>query len=444
VLTTRAFPIAYPDADGFVRRGTVQRVTAETIEVRCPALTSGDAVLIERFTDACPLIAEVTMTDAAGARCASLEHGARVRVGANVLSAGGRAGVYAGDVLLGRALDAWGRDLDGAPARGRIVVPLESRPLDARARGPIERPLRTGIAAIDALTTIGYGQRVALTAGAGVGKTTLLRRIVEHAEVDARVIALVGERGREAAETVRRLRALPEWPRTSLYCATSETSAIERLTAARSATAQAEWLCRNGRHVLLVIDSLTRVANAWRELALSAGEPMGPRGYPASLGSTLARLVERAGARTEGSITAVYAVLVEGDDQFEPVTDALRALLDGHIELSRRHAQAGRFPAIDVLRSLSRAMPDVASPAQRADAALIRHALATLENAEDLIAIGAYRAGSDSWLDACIALRAAVEAFIFDGPGYHGDPLVRLAALANELRRTPGPLPAVA
>jgi FliI/YscN family ATPase len=443
VLTARAFPIAYPDADGFVRRGTVRRVTVETIDVRCPALTSGDAVLIERFTDARPLIAEVTMTDIDGARCAMLEHAARVRVGANVLSAGGRVGAYAGDALLGHALDAWGRDLDHKPARGRIVVPLESRPLGARTRGSIESPLRTGIAAIDALTTIGYGQRVALTAGAGVGKTTLLRRIVEHAEVDARVIALVGERGREAAETVRRLRVLPEWPRTSLYCATSDTSAIERLTAARSATAQAEWLCRNGRHVLLVIDSITRVANAWRELALAAGEPMGPRGYPASLSSTLARLVERAGARPEGSITAVYAVLVEGDDPFEPVTDALRALLDGHIELSRRHAQAARFPAIDVLRSLSRAMPDVASPAQRADAALVRHALATLENAEDLIAIGAYRAGSDAWLDACVALRPAIESFIFDGLGRPDDPLVRLCALANELRRTPGPVPAV-
>ena len=444
MLIVRDFPIAYPDVDGFVRRGTVQRVTAETIDVRCPALTPGEAVLIEQFNAARPLIAEVAVTDVDGARCAILEHGARVRVGANVLCAGGRVGAYAGDVLLGRALDAWGRDLDRAPAKGRIVVPLESRSLDARARGPIERPLRTGIAAIDALTTIGYGQRVALTAGAGVGKTTLLRRVVEHAEVDARVIALVGERGREAAETVRRLRALPEWPRTSLYCATSETSAIERLTAARSATVQAERLCRNGRHVLLVIDSLTRVANAWRELALAAGEPMGPRGYPPSLGSTLARIVERAGARPEGSITAVYAVLVEGDDPFEPVTDAVRALLDGHIELSRRHAQAGRYPAIDVLRSLSRAMPDVASPAQRADAALIRHVLATLENAEDLMAIGAYRAGSDAWLDACVGLRPAIESFIFDGLGRPDDPLVRLAALANELRRTPGPVPAVA
>jgi FliI/YscN family ATPase len=256
-------------------------------------------------------------------------------------------------------------------------------------------------------------------------------------------VALIGERGREAAEACERLHASPSWSTTTVYCATSDASAIERFTAARAATVQAEFLCGTGRRVLLVIDSLTRVAAAWREMALAAGEPPAQRGYPPSLGSALARLVERAGARRCGSVTAVYTVLVDGDDQFEPVTDALRALLDGHIALARRFADAGRYPAIDVLRSLSRTMTNIVSVGHRRDAALVRRAMATLEEAEDLFAIGAYRAGGDPWLDACVAARPAIERLIFDGDGGPAAPHAQLARIAADLRRAPGLVQAI-
>ncbi len=399
---------------------------ADIVVVRAPALTPGDVLTIAT-RDGGRVLAEVRAVDGDGARCTPLGGVAGVAVGAPALSELGRLGAYVGTALLGAVADAWGR---ARGSRARIVAPLDPPRLPLRARAPIARVLRTGVAAIDAFATLGYGQRVSLTAGAGVGKTTLLRRIVGNAAVDARVVALVGERAREAAEARDRLQVLPCWPSTSLYCATSETSAIERFTAARTATAQAEWLCRSGRRVLLVIDSLTRVAAAWREMALAAGEPPAQRGHPPSMPLALARLVERAGARPQGSITAVYTVLVDGDDEFEPVTDAVRALLDGHIALSRRFAEAARYPAIDVLRSLSRAMPEIVTPEHRHDAAIVRHALATLAGAEDLFAIGAYRAGSDGWLDACVAAREELEAFVFDGDGRAGDPIEALGAIA--------------
>ena len=434
--TRSAFPIAYPHSDGFVRRGEVSRVSRDSIDIAGPALSLGDVVTIAGG-DGRPLLVQVGAVDSAGARCAPLETVAGVRVGAQTWSSGGRIGAYVGDALLGHVLDAWGRCLDGPRPAGCSIALLDAPPLSAAARVPIERALRTGVAAIDAFATLGHGQRVALAAGAGVGKTTLLRRIVENADVEARVVALVGERARELEETVRRLRGSLSWPSTSLYCAPSEAGALERFTAARSAMAQAQRLCREGRGVLLVVDSLTRTAAAWREIALAAGEPLAARGHPPSLTPALAKLVEGAGARRDGSISAVFTLLVEGDDPNEPVTDAVRALLDGHICLSRRHADAAHYPAIDILRSLSRAMNDIVTPVHRADAEIVRHALATLENADDLVALGAYRSGNDAWLDACVVLRDEIERLVFDGAGRDEDPTAALATIAAELRRAP-------
>ncbi|HME80656.1 MAG TPA: EscN/YscN/HrcN family type III secretion system ATPase [Candidatus Eremiobacteraceae bacterium] len=431
-----AFPITYAHADGFVRRGEVRRAQRDSIDVAGPALSPGDVVTIAR-DNALPVLAQVNAVDGDGARCTPLEPVAGIRTGAPTCCDGGRLGAYVGAALLGHVLDAWGRCVDGARVPGRSIAPLDTRPIPPASRVPIERVLHTGVAAIDAFATLGHGQRVALAAGAGVGKTTLLRRIVENADVDARVVALVGERGRELEETVRRLRASPSWSSTSLYCATSETGALERFTAARSASAQAQRLCRDGRRILLVVDSLSRAATAWRELALAADEPLAARGYPPSLAAALAKLVEVAGARRDGSISAVYTVLVEGDDPTEPVTDAVRALLDGQISLSRRHADAARYPAIDVLRCLSRAMSDIVTSQHRADAEIVRHALATLENADDLLALGAYKSGNDAWLDTCVALRDSIENLIFDGAGMREDPVAVLAAIAVELRRAP-------
>jgi flagellum-specific ATP synthase len=358
---------------------------------------------------------------------------AGIVVGARATSTLARVGAFAGEALLGCDTDAWGRCEGSSHAR---AVAWDARPRSLTERIPIDRPLRTGVCAIDAFATIGYGQRIALFAGAGVGKTTLLRRIVDSAAVDARVVALVGERGREAAETLARFSRDQRRASTTIVYSTADAPPIERLFAARTATAHAEALASEGRDVLLVVDSLTRVAAAWRELALAAGELPAHRGHPPSLPGALAGLVERAGARKRGTITGVYAVLVDGDDAREPVTDSVRALLDGHVALSRRFADAGRFPAIDVLRSLSRIMNDIVTPEHRRDAALVRGAIATLEQAEDLFAIGAYRPGGDPTLDAAVAVREAIEALVFDGagPSGHRDPVTALSGVARRLR----------
>jgi len=439
-------PLTYDRVDGFVRRGAVISVTQQLVVVRSPGLTPGDIVRVLR-RDGSALYAEVATADSVGARCTPLGVVGGIEVGAAASCDLARLGAYSGPSLLGCVVDAWGRTKrPGWRQRSGAtrVAPLNQSQLSVRSRAPISAMMRTGVSAIDAFATLGYGQRVSLTAGAGVGKSMLLQRIADNADVDARVVALVGERGREAAEMCVRARASPNWGTTTIYCGPSDGPAIERFAAARSATAHAERLCESGRRVLLLVDSLTRAAAAWREMALAAGESPAQPGHPPSMASMRERLVERAGARRCGSVTAVYTVLVEGDDEFEPVTDTLRALLDGHIALARRHAEVGRYPAIDVLRSLSRAMADIVSAPVRADAALVRRALATLEEAEDLFAIGAYRTGGDPWLDACVAVRADIEHLIFDGGRGHADPQKHLASIAAELRRSPGPLQAIA
>jgi FliI/YscN family ATPase len=429
----RDAPLRFDAADGWLRSGTVESVAPDHLVIRMPALQPGAVVKVTR-ADGRPLLARVQSIDKHGAHCTPLERVDGISVLARATSDLARLGAHVGPALLGCAADAWGR---GSKSGRSIIASTDPAPLSLAERAPITSALRTGIAAIDAFTPIGLGQRIALAAGAGIGKTTLLRRVVEQADVDARVVALIGERAREAAETIALLEHTHRWPTTTIYCATSEAGPMERFAAAQSAAAQAEWLCSRGRRVLFVLDSLSRVAGAWREMAIAAGEPPAQRGYPPSLVGALARLVERAGARVAGgSITAVFSVLVDADDHFEPVTDAVRALLDGQVSLSRKLAEAGRFPAIDVLRSLSRAMPDIAAPAHKLDAAIVRHALSTLEQAEDLFAIGAFRPGSDAWLDACVAARPSIEQLIFDGEGRGAahDPVADLADIASRLR----------
>jgi len=434
-------PVSFEHANGLIHCGTVSSVSRDIVSLAGPSLRAGDVVAFGDEPSEYKIAAQVTRVNADGATCVPLTDIDGLRVGDPYRCEGGRVGAYVGAALLGRELDAWGRNLASQPCVGAMVIPLRSGPVPAGVRVPIRQVLRTGVAAIDAFATIGAGQRIAIVAGAGVGKTTLLHTLVEHADVDVRVVALIGERGRELEEASRRLRSSPHWDSTSLYCTTSDARPSERYAAARSATAQAEWLCRNGRRVLLAVDSMTRVAQAWRETALSAGEPPAARGHPPSLVRALAALLERAGARTDGSITAIYTVLVEGDDPNEPVTDALRAMLDGQIALSRAHADAGCHPAIDVLRSLSRVMPDIVSAGHAADAALVRRALSTLEDASDLMAVGAYREGNDEWLDTCVESRDQIEALIFSDAAHGSDPVVELAAIAQHLRRTPVPSP---
>ena len=425
-------PLSYKYSDGWVRTGWISSCSPSALNVRMRGISAGS--IIEADANGRAVHAEVRSVNGDDAICTPLSSVAELTVGARATSRRAVLSAYCGEQMLGHCVDAWGRS-ERQRACAIAAPMLQQLALDERRS--ITRPLRTGIAAIDALCTIGVGQRVALFSGAGVGKSTLLRQIAERCSLDSHVIALIGERAREATEAVAALRQSTSWPRTTVVCATAGASPRERFAAARTALAQAEWLCERGDDVLLTVDSLTRVANAWRELALPAGEPPAHRGHPVSMIGALAGIVERAGQRAKGSITGIFAVLVDGDDPFEPVTDAVRALLDGHIVLSRRLADSGRFPPIDVLRSSSRLMHLLASRDHLRDAAIVRRALATLERSEDLFAIGAYKPGGDPWLDAVVAERDRLDEFIFHGQPSEVDSVTLLHEIASAILSHP-------
>ncbi|HKW45463.1 MAG TPA: hypothetical protein VJN22_07385 [Candidatus Eremiobacteraceae bacterium] len=427
------FPSDESQIDGWLRTGLVVGAAAGHVTLRMPGCVPGSLVSIESRSG--PVLAQVRAVDGGNVRCAPLDERAECAPGNRAAGVGARAGAFVGHALLGSAADGWGRT-EATDTTSAEVVRADPPPPLPSQRGVICRSMRTTVGAIDAFAPIGFGQRIALFAGAGVGKSTLVRRILTAAPVHARVFALVGERGREARESIDALRNSRTWPSTSVVCAPAGTSALERVAALHTATAQAEWLCARGLDVLLVVDSITRAAHAWRELALSSGESPSHHGYPPSVAANLASVVERAGARRTGSITGIYAVLVDADDLREPVSDALRGMLDGHVVLDRGLSDAGRYPPIDVLRSLSRLAPVLSSPEHRSDAALARRALDALDRAQDLLAIGAYRPGGDPLLDAALAARPALEALIFDGDGSVAEPdvTVRLRQAVAGLR----------
>jgi flagellum-specific ATP synthase len=321
--------------------------------------------------------------------------------------------VSVGDALLGRVLDAEGNPLDGGPP----PVTDESRPLFGKAPSPLDRdrvrePLATGVRAIDAFHTCGRGQRIGLFSGSGVGKSVLLGMLARRAAADVVVVALVGERGREVREFLESNLGPEGRARAVVVVETAERPPLLRFRAAFVATAMAEHFRARGRHVLLLMDSLTRMANAQREIGLSAGEPPATRGYPPSVFATLPRLLERAGSSNGGSVTGMYSVLVEGDDMNEPVADAARSVLDGHLVLSRSLALRGHYPAIDTLASVSRLMSDVATPEHRKAAAKLASFLAIHREAEDLINVGAYVAGANPEIDRALAARPAILEFL--------------------------------
>jgi ATP synthase in type III secretion protein N len=325
--------------------------------------------------------------------------------------------VTVGDGVLGRVLDGLGQPMDGA---GPITGPTEAWPLHRAAPHPlrrprIQRPLALGLRAIDGLLTLGEGQRIGVFAGPGVGKSALLGQAARNTEADVTVICLVGERGREVNEFVEDNLGAGGRARSVVVCATSDAPALVRLTSAFVATAVAEWFRARGKRVLLLLDSLTRFARAQREVGLAAGEPPVRQGFPPSVFSLLPSLVERAGNTEAGSITALFTVLVSGDDLDEPIADEVRGLLDGHIVLSRALAERNHWPAIDVLASLSRVMDQVVDPDQRQAAGRVRELLADYERKRDLILLGAYQAGSDPRTDAAIAQHDPIAAFLRQG-----------------------------
>jgi len=315
-----------------------------------------------------------------------------------------------GDGLLGRVIDARGQCIDGRPQP--ILVDRVERdrlPPSPMDRPRIREPLGTGVQAIDALLTCGRGQRLGIFAGSGVGKSVLLGMMCRYTNADVIVTGLIGERGREVNEFLERDLGSDGMARSVVVVATSNEPALARVQAASTATAVAEYFRDQGKHVLLLMDSITRFALAQREIGLAAGEPPTTRGYPPSTFALMPRLVERAGQSRNGSITAFYTVLVEGDDENEPIADAVRGLLDGHVWLSRKLAARGHYPAIDVLASISRLMKDIVSPEHRAAAQIIRQLLSAYAEHEDLLSIGAYRRGTNRSVDAAVDMREAIE-----------------------------------
>jgi flagellum-specific ATP synthase len=360
-----------------------------------------------------------------------------IRFGNTVEALGVHPEIEVGPALMGRVLNAQGAPIDEGPLPVlSLALPLEGavrRPLE---RVPIKTPLGTGIRVLDALLTVGRGQRVGIFGGSGVGKSTLIGIMTRNTEADVTVVGLVGERGREVVEFLEDSLGEAGRARSVVVVSTSDQSPLLRMRAALAATTIAEFFAGQGKHVLLVLDSLTRFAMAAREIGLAAGEPPTNKGYTPSVFTRLARLVERTGQFRVGSITAFYTVLMEGDDQQDPLVDAVRSLLDGHVVLSRTLAAEGWYPPIELLDSISRLMPAVTQPVHRENAALLRRLLAVYARSEDLVRIGAYKAGSDPDLDRALRARGAMRAFMTQDSREQvrfADCVNKVAALAAEI-----------
>lgn len=323
--------------------------------------------------------------------------------------------------LLGRVIDAQGRPLDDLPApRLNVRYPLYASAPPALARRPVDAPLGLGVRAIDGLLTAGRGQRLGIFAGTGVGKSVLLGMICRHTQADVNVVVLVGERGREVGDFLNHHLGPEGLARTVVLVCTSDEAPALRVRSCLHATAIAEYFRDQGHDVLLMVDSLTRMAMAQRQIGLAAGEPPTAKGYPPSVFALLPRLLERAGRTAQGSITGVYTVLVEGDDIDEPLADAVRGTLDGHVWLSRTLANRGHYPAIDVLNSISRVAPDVTDKAQQQAVTKIRRVLATWNDIADLVSIGAYVPGTNPDYDLTMQTRDAVNEYLTQDRGAGG------------------------
>jgi flagellum-specific ATP synthase len=343
-----------------------------------------------------------------------------LRPGAPVRPEGRPGMLPVGPAFLGRAVDGLGRPIDGGPPlRCAAEWPAGGKRTGALDRASVREPFDTGIRAINALTTLGIGQRVGIMAGSGVGKSVLIDMIAGGAEADVVVVGLIGERAREVSDFVERHMHGEAASRTAVIAVPADHAANLRLRGALLATSLAEYFRDQGLRVLLIQDSLTRIAHAAREIGILLGEPGAARGYPPSALSTITKLVERAGnsAASGGSITAIYTVLADGDDQNDPVVDTARSILDGHIVLSRELAQRGQYPAIDVGASLSRVMSDVAPPDRNAHARRLRALVSAYENNRDLVLMGAYRTGADPLVDRAIALQPRIGAFLSQEAG---------------------------
>lgn len=423
----RALDVAAPQPVG-----TVDAVVGLSVDVAGLRGAVGDLLVIDGHTTA-----EVVAVTQRTLRCMPLGPLHGLRTGMPVRSTGRPLTAPTGASLLGRVLDGLGRPIDG---KGPLVdarrEPVSGQAPSALGRARVDQPLALGVRALDTLVTAGRGQRLGLFAGSGVGKSSLLSMVARGTEAQVSVIALVGERGREVREFLEDDLGPEGLARSVVVVATSDEPPLVRLRAAFVATRIAESFRSEGADVVLMMDSLTRVAMAQREIGLSVGEPPATRGYPPSTFSLLAQLLERAGTDERGSVTGIYTVLVDGDDHNEPIADAARSILDGHVVLTRDLAVAGHFPSIDVLGSVSRVASRVTGKDQQALATRLRQVLAARRRAQDLIDVGAYAAGSNPMVDAAVAHADAIDAFLrqgMDEAAPAGESWQRLGALVQQM-----------
>ncbi|WP_146364186.1 FliI/YscN family ATPase [Arthrobacter yangruifuii] len=409
-----------PRAEGFAaalrsaapqRVGRVSSVLGLSVEITGLDCGVGDLVSIGH--PGAEVDAEVVAATREGIRCMPFGRLTGLTAGTPARSKGTPLLVPTGTGLFGRVLDGLGRPIDGkGPLQIEALVPLDHDTPSAMLRARIDTPLQLGVRAMDTLTTVGRGQRMGLFAGSGVGKSSLLSMIARGTDAEVSVIALVGERGREVREFLEDDLGAEGLARSIVVVSTSDEPALMRLRAAFVATRIAESFRDRGADVMLMMDSLTRVAMAQREIGLSVGEPPATRGYPPSTFSVLAQLLERAGTDERGSVTGMYTVLVDGDDHNEPIADSARSILDGHVVLDRKLAVSGHFPSIDALASISRVASRV-NPRERSDAAsLLRRVMAARKAAQDLLDVGAYQRGSNPLVDAAVDNQDAINAFL--------------------------------
>lgn len=406
-----------------VRSGKVTQVVGLVIEGYVPGARVGSLCEIDVGGDQ-PVAAEVVGFRERTALMMPLGDIGGVQMGARITPRQGLANIPVGSAMLGRVLDGLGQPLDGRPPpEGDREMPIYADPVNPLSRRIIEEPLYLGIRAIDCLITCGRGQRVGIFAGSGVGKSVTMGMIARNATSDINVIALVGERGREVLGFIEKDLGRAGLERSVVIAATSDTAPLVRIRAAHLATTIAEYFREQGKNVLLMMDSVTRFAMAQREVGLAAGEPPTTRGYTPSVFALLPRLLERAGTCAgEGSITGLYTVLVEADDLNDPIGDAVRSIIDGHIVLSRNLASRNHYPAIDVLTSASRVMIDVTSPDHRKAAGTLRELMAAYRQAEDLINIGAYQKGANPTIDRAVAQIDAINGLLRQEQHEHVEP----------------------
>lgn len=419
-------------AEPLVLQGRVVRASGLLIEASLPKVAVGTACEIQ-VSPGRRVQAEVVGFTGSSALLMPFGEMQGICEGCAVTPRISAAEIPVGEALLGRVVDAGMRPLDGGPAPLLPSrVPLNQTPPPAMSRRRISRPMPLGVRVLDSVLTLGEGQRVGIMAGPGVGKSVLLGMIARHAKVDVIVVGLVGERGREVREFVERDLGKEGLARSVVVVATSDEPPLVRVRAAMAATSVAEWFRARGKKVMLLIDSLSRVCMAQREMGLAAGEPPTSKGYPPSVFAALPRLLERAGNDAgEGSITALYTVLAEGDDLTDPVTDAARSILDGHVVLSRKLAGANQFPAVDVLQSVSRVFGDVTTPKHREVASTARDLLAAYAESSDLIEVGAYTPGSNARVDRALKCRDALLTFFRQRP----EECFSLESTLEQLRR---------